>query len=46
MQAREKGGTGEGSRSEVRGFRNFEPRTSNFRIAHFAHVARVTLYGR
>jgi hypothetical protein len=22
--------TGEGSRSEVRGFRNFEPRTSNF----------------
>jgi hypothetical protein len=30
---REIGGTGEGSRSEVQGFRNFKPRISNFRIA-------------
>ena len=28
------GETGEGSRSEVRGFRNFEPRTSYFRSRH------------
>jgi translation initiation factor 1 len=38
---REAGGTGEmdeGSRSEVRGFRNFEPRTSNIRL-RIAHAS-------
>ena len=41
----ETGGTDDGSRSEVRGFRNFEPRTSNFespvtRVSLLALVAR------
>jgi hypothetical protein len=31
-------GMGDGSRSEIRGFRNFEPRTSNFE----SHLALVT----
>jgi len=41
MQAREKGGTGEGSRSEVRGYRNFEPRT---RTSYRAFPARLALH--
>jgi hypothetical protein len=32
-------GMGDGSRSEVRGFRNFEPRTSNFE-SHLALVSQ------
>ena len=42
---RETGGsseTDEGLRFEVRGFRNFEPRTSNIRIAPFAPISRFT----
>jgi hypothetical protein len=33
----------EGSRSEVRGFRNFEPRASNF-VSLFSRQARFFIY--
>ena len=41
-ETREKSGPDDGSRSEVRGFRNFEPRTSNFvsRLARFYRQSR------
>jgi hypothetical protein len=44
---RETGWTEEGSRSEVRGFRNFEPRISNFgsRLFHMSRASRVTVCG-
>jgi len=47
---RETGGTSEGSRSEVRGFRNFEPRTSNFgsrlsRASRFSRSSRDDVQG-
>ena len=47
---RETGGTGEtdgGSRSEVRGFQNVEPRTSNFasRISRMSRVSRAIVGG-
>jgi len=35
--------TDEGSRSEVRGFRNFEPRTSNFE-SRFSRQSRPSRY--
>ena len=39
--------TGEGSRFDVFGISNLEPRTSNFklRIALFSHVSRFTRHG-
>jgi len=48
---REAGGTsetGQGSRSEVRGFRNFEPRTLNFgpRLSRMSRASRSTVHGR
>ena len=44
---RETGWTEEGSRSEVRGFRNFEPRISNFgsRLFRMSRASRVMVCG-
>src|SRR5712692_12029020 len=41
------GETGDGLRSEVRGFRNFEPRTSNFgsRLSRLSRASCATVCG-